>query len=194
MVNFFCSYILRMEGHFIIIGVGILPIFFLVKYIYTTRMEYILLMPIEKIKTEDDALFRCYSILDMVRNFRKDPEVELKLVGLISNHFRTCKSITCPLNNSEELYDSSQGLYVGKVEHPRLHDNTVFLKHFCKMYFDEAVMALGNGSRMRISYAVFVLYAFQHYHADLEELNAANKAKPSLIDFIAITRSKYDSA
>jgi len=188
IVNSLIAFILSKNGDLVIISIGIIPLYILAKNTYKARLDYVLLTPFEKISTENEIIFRCYSILNKIKYAPYNPEEEQKLIGLINNHLRTCQDQECLLKKPANLYDPCSRLYVGKLDSSQFHKSKIFLKHFCKLYFDEANKGFSNSARVRIVCSAFFFTTFNNVHVALEELMAAKKAKPGFMDSIEIFR------
>jgi hypothetical protein len=189
-LNSLIAYILSKNSDFVIIIIGIIPLYFLANNSYKAKLDSILLVPFEKITTENEVIFRCYSILNKVKTAPYNPEEEQKLIGLINNHFCTCQDQECHLRKPANLYDPCTHMYVGKLEPSQFHKSKIFLKHFCKLYFDEAIKAFSSSVRVRIACTEFFFTAFNNVHVALEELIAAKKAKPGFVQSMEIFRIK----
>jgi len=183
-LNSLISFILDKNGDFIIIGAGIVPLLILAVNRHKSKQDDALNTPFNKITNDYSALYRCCAIINKVKSTH--PEEEQKLIGLINTHYKDCKDSTCGLNNPRSLYDSSVSMLIGDTDVNRLYRSKIFLKHFCKAYFDEAIKGFGNSIRIRIAYAIFLFSAFKNIHAALEELNIATKLKPGFIQSIEI--------
>jgi len=185
MINSLLTYVIPLTGHFIVIMIGIIPIYMLVVNMRWRFLDELVLKSPEKMTTELEAIAQCYAIYHLTKT-DTTPEQEIKLIGLINLHLKECQKPECPLTNPFDLYDPFTDKHVGNIPTSELHKNQVFLKHFCKYYFEASITNFGNYPSVRISYASFLFHSFKNVHAALSELNFAKKSKPNIMQSFEI--------
>ncbi|MDR3549636.1 MAG: hypothetical protein P4M11_15430 [Candidatus Pacebacteria bacterium] len=192
MINLALTYVIPLTGHFVVILIGVVPVFLLVNNMRGRFLEDLLLKPPEKMATELEAITQCYAVYILTMS-HSDPEDEIRLIGLINVHLKECQKPECPLTNPVELYDPCTDKHVSDGDVVNLHKNTVFLKHYAKMYFEAAISNFGNYPGVRIAYASFLFHAFRNVHAALNELSSAKKSKPNIMQSFEIYKFEYAS-
>ena len=190
VVNFALTYVIPLTGHFIVLLIGIIPVFLLVKNMRARFLEELLLKAPEKVATELEAITQCYAVYTLTMA-HSDPEQEIRLIGLINVHLKECQKPECPLTSPGDLYDPCTDKHVNSGDTVNLHNNPIFLKHYAKMYFEAAISNFGNYPGVRIAYASFLFHAFRNVHAALNELSAAKKSKPNIMQSFEIYKFEY---
>lgn len=61
-----------------------------------------------------------------------------------------------------------------------MHTNEVFLNHFIKKLYDDALNKFINSPGIHIGYSYYLFKVMNNIHASLLELNIAQKKKPSI--------------
>ena len=136
MINSLLTYILPITGHFIVLGIGIIPIYLLVVNVRSKLIDQLLMTAPDKITTELEAIIQCYAIFALTSK-KLSPEEDIKLVGLVNVHVKdsevkTKGSAVDSLSKPGELYDPVLNKHVEDGNMEQLHKNPVFLKHFGK--------------------------------------------------------------
>jgi hypothetical protein len=62
----------------------------------------------------------------------------------------------------------------------QMHTDEVFLGHYIKKLFDDALNKFINSPGIHIAYAFYLFKVMKNIHSSLLELNIALKKKPSL--------------
>lgn len=184
MINSLVTYIVPLTGNFVIVLVGVIPVYFVVSNLRSRRIDLILLKQPDKTSSELEAIIQCHAVYSLVSS-KITPEQEIRLTGLVNIHQKECQNLAkCPLHNPQELFDPCLDKFVEDTEN--LHKNQVFLKHFTKMYFETAINNYQSLPGIRIAYASFLFHAFSNVHAALTELNYAKKSKPNIMQSFEI--------
>ncbi len=99
------------SGHLIIIAFGIPLIAYSVRNLREKRIEHLLLLTLEKIKSDTDALIQIQTIQDMIKQAKVTQKAEVTLVGYVNLHLAECKAKECPCKNDAELFDAATGKF-----------------------------------------------------------------------------------
>eukprot|EP00826_Nyctotherus_ovalis_P040318 TRINITY_DN3965_c0_g1_i3.p1 TRINITY_DN3965_c0_g1~~TRINITY_DN3965_c0_g1_i3.p1 ORF type:complete len:487 (-),score=83.17 TRINITY_DN3965_c0_g1_i3:234-1694(-) len=177
----FCSlltFVMEINGHFVIMLVGAIPAFIAVKYVRDKRFDSIFFRQAENTGSELEALIRCHAVAELTLSkisFRE----EVQLAGLVTLHLRECKSKECPLHSLKSLYDPCVDAFASDLDQTNLCRNLIFKKYFAKHYFDSALSNFGSSPNVKIAYAFYMFNSFKNVHAALLELREAKKNSPS---------------
>jgi hypothetical protein len=71
------------------------------------------------------------------------------------------------------------------------HQDNIFLSHFYKKLYENALLKFLNSPSMHIAFAYYLFKSMQNIHAALVELSIADKKKPSFKQKFTIFRYKY---
>eukprot|EP00826_Nyctotherus_ovalis_P004696 TRINITY_DN11032_c0_g1_i3.p1 TRINITY_DN11032_c0_g1~~TRINITY_DN11032_c0_g1_i3.p1 ORF type:complete len:183 (+),score=4.62 TRINITY_DN11032_c0_g1_i3:558-1106(+) len=82
--NLLLSYIFSMIGHFIIISIGIIPIYFLVKRITASLLYSLMLKSKNKLANENEAIAQACSILNLAFEAETNIKQKARIIGLIA--------------------------------------------------------------------------------------------------------------
>jgi hypothetical protein len=141
----------------------------------------------DKINNDIDALIQINMIKDLsiTRNTNKAGsdalggiESEMKIKGILNLHFEECKQEQCICKNLEELYDCTQHKFLTPTD--ELHNESIFVNHYNKKLFEEAISKFNESPNIRISFSFYLFSVMKNIHAALHELNIASKKKPSI--------------
>jgi len=190
VINAICTYILPVTGHFEIICVGIVPVYFVAKNMRRSVLETLLHTHPDKIDSEQSAIVQCCALNALVFD-TKDESFESVFRGLIQSHSAECTKTDCPLYNPGDLYDPKERRYMDTKDPSTYATNYIYRKHFVKHFFESALINFSNSPDLHISFASFVFYSFENVHLALSELNAARKNKPSFLQAIIIEKLQY---
>ncbi len=185
VANALLTYVIPLTGHYVVIMVGVIPVYILAKNYRTRSIEEVLLKPPDKTVSELESIIQCYAIYSLI-NLSIQQQPDLRLVGLVSLHLKDCQKPECPLTHPSNLYDPALDRHVRNEGTENLHKNVVFLKHFAKLYFEAGITNYGNFPGIRIAYASFLLHAFKNIHASHNEITFAKKSKPNVMESIEI--------
>ena len=191
VANTLASYVLAIWGHFVVILLGILPVYLLTTHVYRHRIDSIIQMSPEKPTSELSAVLQCYAIYGLTAN-SLSPEKEAALIGLLALHKRECSNHECPLSSPDDLYDPKMNRYAKVNSGDDLFKNVVYLKHFAKFYFEAAIASYGNLPRIHVEFASFLFHSLRNIHLALTELSLARKNKPNTMQLIEIYKLEYD--
>jgi len=61
-----------------------------------------------------------------------------------------------------------------------LHNETIFINHYNKKLFEEAISKFNESPNLRISFSFYMFSQMKNIHAALQELNIASKKKPTI--------------
>ena len=99
--------ILNIYGHIIIIGIGIPIIAGLVKNLREMRLQSILLMNVDKMKSDYEIVKQIISIQQMIKTANSTQDEDVVLIGLVNSHVLECTNLECPCKNDAILYDAA---------------------------------------------------------------------------------------
>ena len=91
--------------------------------------------------------------------------------------------------NIEELYDVTTAKFLTPTKD--LHNEPIFIHHYNKKMYEEAINKFINSPNLHISFAFYLFQIMKNIHAALHELNVATKKKPSLQQQFTIFRYKH---
>lgn len=188
--NLLLSYIFSMIGHFIIISIGIIPIYFLVKRITASLLDSLMLRSKSKLVNENEAIVQACAILTLTIEAQTDLNQRARLIGLIAGHLKDCKTLNCPLHSPASLYDPCTHSQVGSISCQLLYTSPTFLKHFCKSYYEDAAVSFETSAEVHLAFALFLFYSLRNIHSSLSELAIAAKCKPNFIQRFEIYKLK----
>jgi hypothetical protein len=189
VANASLTFVIPLSGHFVIIILGIVPVYLLVCHLRLNVLVSVLLLRPDATRDGLQATLQCYAVQALtmkVLDPDDEAEGEAMLIGLVTSHRVECKNPACPLHSPENLYDPCIGKQVRDGDTERLYKNPVFLKHFTKKYFEDALANYGSSVGLHVAFASFVFGAFRNGHMALAELAMARKNKPTLGQMIEI--------
>jgi hypothetical protein len=99
-----------------------------------------------------------------------------------------CNNQECPCKGETSLYDASTGKF-SKVE-SGYHKDLIFLKHFIKRLYEEALDKFVRSALLHISFSHFLFTEMKNVHAALLSLDQVGKQKLSLKLQFMIYRQK----
>lgn len=184
----FCSlltFITEINGHFVIMLVGAIPVFIAVKYVRDKRFDSIFFRQAENMGSELETLIRCNAVVALTLSkvsFRQ----EVQLAGLATLHLRECKNKECPLHSLASLYDPCADAFASDSDQGNPCRNQIFKKHFAKHYFDAARNNFSSSPTVKIAYAFYMFNSLRNVHAALLELREAKKSSPSIMQSFEI--------
>lgn len=97
--------ILNIYGHVIIISIGIPIITGLVISIREIRKQCILLLNIDKMKADYEALIQIVTFQQMIQDAKVSQDEDITLIGIVNLHVLECQNQECPCKNEAILYD-----------------------------------------------------------------------------------------
>ena len=104
-VNALLMKFLNVNGHIVIIIVGIPLIAYLVKSLREYRIEILMKTSIDRLNTDIDALIQVNKITDFSRGVHRDSQERMTMIGVINLHITECQNMECPCKESYELFD-----------------------------------------------------------------------------------------
>ncbi|CDW90925.1 pas pac domain protein [Stylonychia lemnae] len=178
------------QGHIVIIFIGIPIICALIKRIRETRIESLMMSTTEKMQSDIDSLNQICLIQTWLNDGGKhsDLDKEMKVKGLINLHIAECTIDDCVCKNLDELYDIQNDQYLNTMNSEDMHSNQVFVNHFNKQLYTEALNKFINSPSIHISFAFYHFSAMKNIHAALHELKIASKKRPTLQQQFTIFR------
>ena len=96
---------LNVNGHLVIILVGIPMITLLIKFLRDYRIEVLMKTGIEKVKTDIDSIIQVNKITDFSKGNYQDQTEKMTIVGVINLHIAECQNSECPCKDHNELFD-----------------------------------------------------------------------------------------
>ncbi len=106
-INALLMMILTVYGHIIIICIGIPIIGGLVRNLRELRIQHLLLLNMEKMKSAVDALTQIITIQQMVKAASVSQVEDVTLIGIVNLHVLECQNADCPCKNDAELFDAA---------------------------------------------------------------------------------------
>ena len=97
--------LVNLSGNLVVITIGIPFVVVLSKGLRNKRIDYLLLMGLDKMKTDTDALIQIQSIQGMIHNAKTNQIDDVNLIGFINLHIVECQNFDCPCKNESELFD-----------------------------------------------------------------------------------------
>lgn len=82
--------LLKVNGHLIIIYIGIPLIVFLVKSLREKRIEILMKTNIDKLKLGIDALIQVHNLTDFSKGIHKDEAQRMTMIGIVNLHIIEC--------------------------------------------------------------------------------------------------------
>ena len=106
-INALLMMILNIYGHIIIIGIGIPIITGLVKNLRDIRLQYLLLMNVDKMKADFDTVKQILTLQQMIKAAIANQAEDVVLIGLVNSHVLECANPDCSCKNEAILYDAA---------------------------------------------------------------------------------------
>lgn len=103
--------IMNVYGHIVIICIGIPVIFGLVKSMRELRIQSLLLLNIDKMKTDSDALNQIFSLQKLIKESILYHKEDVTIIGIINLHILECQNLECPCKNEYTLYDAASSKF-----------------------------------------------------------------------------------
>ena len=82
--------LLNVDGHIIIIFVGIPLITLLVRNLREKRIETLMKTNIDKLKIDIDALIQVHNMTDFSKGIHKDQSQRMTMIGIVNLHILEC--------------------------------------------------------------------------------------------------------
>ena len=182
--------IVNVYGHIIIICIGIPVVIGVVYNMREVRIRHLLLVNIDKVKHEIDALAQILELQKIIKEESDDDIENVTLIGIVNLHVLECQNQDCPCKNDSELFDVSTGKFSErKIGH---HRDLIFLKHFIKRLYEDLIIKFTSSGILHIYFSYYLFSTMRNMHAALLELSIAEKKKPSLQQEFFIYRMKFD--
>jgi len=105
----------NIQGHLIIIFVGIPLLFQLVKTLRERKMNWLIRTNIKDLKIESDCLQKIHLINDLGKGICDYESHQIDFIGMIEVHYLECVKDSCPCNEELELYDSFMKIYSNRT-------------------------------------------------------------------------------
>ena len=165
-------------GHIMIICIGIPVVSGVVYNLREVRIKHILLLNVDKIKSDIDSIIQIITIQQIIANTYIDQTENVSLIGIINLHVLECQNSDCPCKNDAELYDADTGKFSDR--NLGYHKDKIFLNYFTKRLYEDANNKFINSVLLHISFSSYLFYVMKNTHASLIELDIASKKKPSV--------------
>jgi len=180
---------LDLNGHLIIIFVGVPILAALVRNLREIRIRHLMETNVDKLKLDIDALIQIHNMTDFTKGGQKDQAHKMTMIGIVNLHIVECQNSECPCKDEYELYDVTTGTF---SFHNRQapHQDEIFLNHFIKRLYEDSLNKFINSPSIHIAFAFYLFKVMKNIHASLVELNIAIKKKPSLQQQFTIFRYK----
>ena len=126
------------------------------------RIEDLVDQNIDKVRNDIDALIQITIIKDLSiskigsKTAGGDADKEMQIKGVINLHFEECKNELCICKNLEELFDVTQQSYLKVSNSTDLHNEPIFINHYNKKLFEEALNKFINSPSIHISFAFYL--------------------------------------
>ncbi len=99
---------LKLNGQLVVIGCGIPMIIGLVFHGRKLRIRHILLLPVEKMSSDIDALNQIVNVEHMIRSVASGSQPDnLMLAGMVNQHVTDCQYEDCVCKNGTALFDAA---------------------------------------------------------------------------------------
>ena len=180
--------IFGLQGNIIVICIGIPIIIILVKNLRERRVDGLIMTTNEKFKRDSDILIQIHTIQKLIKGPLSSQADEITLTGIVNVHSLECQSNDCPCKKEIELYDVSSDKF--SVRNLPYHKDKIFLNHFNKRLYEDALSKFINSVSLNLSFSYFLFEHIKNLHSALIELTNAEKKKPSLQQQFAIFRYK----
>lgn len=180
--------IMNLYGHVIIICIGIPIIAGLVKSLREMRIQTLLLMNVDKMKTDFEALTQIMSIQQLIKASNTNQDEDVTLIGIVNLHVLECQNPDCPCKNEASLFDASTSKFSDR--NVGFHKDTIFLNHLIKRMYEDSLNKFLNSPLLHIAFSFFLFDTMKNVHAALVDLNTSVKKKPSLHQQFSIFRYK----
>ena len=115
---------------------------------------------LDKINTDIDAMIQINTIKDLSiskignKTVGDSIDKEMQVKGVINTHLEECKNEFCICKNLEELYDASQQSFL--IPSQDLHNETIFVNHYNKKLFEDALNKFINSPSLHISFSFYL--------------------------------------
>lgn len=116
---------------------------------------------------------------------------EMRIKGLINLHLMECENEDCICRNIDELFDHQNDKYLNSNQIQDLHKNSVFVNHFNKQLYTEALNKFINSPSIHISFAFYQFSMMRNIHAALHELKIAGKKRPTIQQRFTVFRYQH---
>ena len=103
--------LLNIYGHIIIMFIGFPIIAGLVKNLREMRIQHLLLLNVEKMKIDYDALCQIINIQQMIKAANVSQVENVTLIGIVNMHVLDCSYAECPCKVEAGLYDVATGKF-----------------------------------------------------------------------------------
>eukprot|EP00347_Sterkiella_histriomuscorum_P007426 403348965 len=193
-VNCLLTKFTDIQGHLIIIFCGVPIVVYFVTYLRERRIELLLNQNLDKINTDIDAMIQINTIKDLSiskignKTVGDNVDREMQVKGVINVHLEECRNEYCICKNLEELYDVGQQSFLTPTLD--LHNEPIFVHHYNKKLFEEALNKFINSPNLHISFAFYLFQVMKNIHSALHELSVASKKKPTIQQQFTIFRYK----
>jgi hypothetical protein len=113
---------------------------------------------------------------------------EVTLIGIVNQHTQTCEDNTCPCQNDAQLFDARTHQFSDRSL--PLHQDQIFLNHFAKKLYKEALKKFINSPALHIAFSLYLFSIMKNVHSSLCELSISSNKRPSLQQQFIIFRNK----
>ncbi len=103
--------LLGVYDHLIILFIGAPLLALLVKNLREKRIQHLLLMGLDKMKSDTDALIQIQRIQGMIAEAKNSQTESADLIGYVHLHIVECQNSECPCKNDSELFDAVSGKF-----------------------------------------------------------------------------------
>ena len=180
--------IIEIYGHILIMTISIPIIGFLAANLRKKRIEQLLLMTIDKMKTDIDAAIHILSIQKEMINARITQTEDAILIGYVNLHAVECQDSECPCKKETDIYDVRAMKF--SERNVGFHKDYIFLYNLNRQLYENALNKFINSPRLHIDFSFFLYHSMKNFHASLVNLNIAEKKKPSIYQQFTIFRAK----
>jgi len=94
------------------------------------------------------------------------------MIGVINLHITECQNIECPCKETYELFDIKMNDFCVR-NYQQLHSDQVFLSHYIKKLYEDALNKFSTSSVIHIDFAFYLFKEMVNITQSLLELNNA---------------------
>jgi len=187
-INAFFMMLFDLNGHIVIILLGMPVVSGVIYNVRTVRIKHFLLSDHSRLTNSIDSLNRIISIQKIIKAYTQKKDI--MLTGIINTHILECEDAKCPCKYDVEIYDIAENKFSNRdIEY---YKDPIFLKHFVKKLFEDSLTQFTDSPLLNVAYAIYLFRTMRHIHRALVELNNACRKEPSLkLQFIIYHERKF---
>eukprot|EP00826_Nyctotherus_ovalis_P038584 TRINITY_DN3624_c0_g1_i1.p1 TRINITY_DN3624_c0_g1~~TRINITY_DN3624_c0_g1_i1.p1 ORF type:complete len:338 (-),score=66.20 TRINITY_DN3624_c0_g1_i1:290-1303(-) len=185
-VNAFLMMFINVEGHMIIVSIGVPIICGVIYNLRALRIRRLLMATTDRLASETETLLQISQLQQMISD-RSFKDKSMILTGLVNIHTLECQNPDCPFKNEADLFDIPSNTFI-KLNSKNHY--SVLLRHLIKEKFELLTDLFSNSPSSRIYFGIYLLDEMKNVHAALIEFGTATKRKITLQQQLAVYRKK----